>query len=96
MDVISANREVGSYRGAAVICWTIHKTVKRIIETHNAGGISVEKPPTEHCWPRHLACAKQNRSLSGLVCEVTRSKELDGVCRKNRTQLPECPTMTDN
>lgn len=43
MDVISAYRDVGSYRGAAAICGTTHKTVKRIIEAHNAGGIGVEK-----------------------------------------------------
>jgi transposase len=45
MDVISAYRDVGSYRGAAAICGTTHKTVKRIIEAHNAGGIGVEKAP---------------------------------------------------
>ena len=37
MDVIAAYREVGSYRGAAAICGTTHKTVKRIIEAHEAG-----------------------------------------------------------
>jgi transposase len=37
MDVIAAYRDVGSYRGAAAICGTTHKTVKRIIEAHQAG-----------------------------------------------------------
>ena len=37
MDVIAAYRDVGSYRGAAEICGTTHKTVKRIIEAHEAG-----------------------------------------------------------
>jgi hypothetical protein len=32
MDVIAAYRDVGSYRGAAAICGTTHKTVRRIIE----------------------------------------------------------------
>lgn len=36
MDIISAYREVGTYRGAAAICGTTHKTVKRVIEAHNA------------------------------------------------------------
>jgi len=45
MDVISAYREVGSYRGAAAICGTTHKTVKRIVEAHNVGGIGVVKAP---------------------------------------------------
>jgi hypothetical protein len=34
MDVIAAYRDVGSYRGAAEICGTTHKTVRRIIEAH--------------------------------------------------------------
>jgi hypothetical protein len=38
MDIISAYREVGSYRGAAVISGTTHKTVKRVIARHEAGG----------------------------------------------------------
>ena len=37
MDVIAAYRDVGSYRGAAQICGTTHKTVRRIIEAHEAG-----------------------------------------------------------
>src|SRR4051794_9931389 len=38
MDVLAAYREVGSYRGAAQLCGTTHKTVKRIVERRNAGG----------------------------------------------------------
>lgn len=38
MDVMAAYREVGSYRGAAAMCGTTHKTVKRIIEAQLAGG----------------------------------------------------------
>ena len=34
MDIISAYREVGTYRGAAELCGTTHKTVKRVIEAH--------------------------------------------------------------
>lgn len=37
MDVIAAYREVGTYRGAADVCGTTHKTVKRIVERHEAG-----------------------------------------------------------
>ena len=32
MDILAAYREVGSYRGAAVICGTTHKTVRRIVD----------------------------------------------------------------
>ena len=37
MDIISAYREVGSYRGAAVVCGTTAKTMKRVIARHEAG-----------------------------------------------------------
>lgn len=48
MDVIAAYRDVGTYRGAAEICGTTHKTVKRIIETHqlvSEGGRLPERVP---------------------------------------------------
>jgi transposase len=38
MDIIAAYREVGTYRGAAAISGTTAKTVKRVIERHEAGG----------------------------------------------------------
>ena len=43
MDIISAYREVGSYRGAAAMCGTTHKTVRRVIEAHQAS--SRGEPP---------------------------------------------------
>jgi hypothetical protein len=38
MDIISAYREVGTFRGAAALSGTTPKTVKRVIERHEAGG----------------------------------------------------------
>ena len=38
MDIISAYREVGTYRGAAAITGTTPETVKRVIDRHEAGG----------------------------------------------------------
>ena len=38
MDIISAYREVGTYRGAAAISGTTPKTVKRVIARHESGG----------------------------------------------------------
>ena len=37
MDIVAAYQLVGSYRGAAEICGTTHKTVKRVIERTDAG-----------------------------------------------------------
>ena len=37
MDIISAYQQVGSYRAAAQLCGTTHKTVKRVVEKFEAG-----------------------------------------------------------
>ncbi len=44
MDVLAAYREVGSYRGAAAICGTTHKTVRRIVEVHAASSAGQNRP----------------------------------------------------
>jgi hypothetical protein len=48
MDVISAYREVGTYRGAAAVCGTTHKTVKRVIDRHESGGVAPVPQPRGH------------------------------------------------
>ncbi len=48
MDVISAYREAGTYRGAAAICGTTPKTVRRVIARHEAGGGAPVRAPREH------------------------------------------------
>jgi transposase len=47
MDIISAYREVGTYRGAAALSGTTPKTVKRVIDRHEAGGGPPERSPRE-------------------------------------------------
>src|SRR6266852_3099628 len=48
MDIISAYREAGSYRGAAAISGTTPKTVRRVIARHEAGGGAAARAPREH------------------------------------------------
>ena len=45
MDVLAAYRDVGSYRGAADLCGTTHKTVRRIVLRHLAGDAARCVPP---------------------------------------------------
>ncbi len=47
MNIISVYRQVGTYRGAAELCGTTHKTVKRVVERAEAGG-----PPARERRPR--------------------------------------------
>jgi transposase len=49
MNIISTYREVGTYRGAAELCGTTHKTVKRVVDRAEAGG-----PPQRVPRPRNF------------------------------------------
>jgi len=58
MDILAASREVGSYRGAAAMCGTTHKTVRRVVErlafaADQNGGYRVGcQAQVRHCaWP---------------------------------------------
>jgi transposase len=59
MDIISAYREAGTYRGAAAISGTTPKTVKRVIARHEAGGGAAPRVPREHNYD----------AVAGLVAE---------------------------
>src|SRR6266508_4185264 len=52
MDIIAAYREVGSYRGAAELCATTPKTVRRVVERHRAGGQRPERKPRGRNYDR--------------------------------------------
>jgi transposase len=62
MDVIAAYRDVGTYRGAAEICGTTHKTVKRIIAAH-------ELLSEEGRLPERVPRAKNYDEVAELVAE---------------------------
>ena len=63
MDIIAAYREVGTYRGAAEMCATTPKTVRRVIARHEAGGA----PPARR--PR----ASNYASVSELVADKVKA-----------------------
>ena len=45
LDIITAYENVGTYRGAADICGTTHKTVTRVVERHASGGARPGREP---------------------------------------------------
>jgi transposase len=59
MDIIAAYREAGTFRGAAEITGTTHKTVKRVIARHEAGGAAPVRAPRGHNYD----------SVAGVVAE---------------------------
>jgi hypothetical protein len=44
MDIVNAYAAVGTYRGAAALCGTTHKTVKRVLERRQAGQLEPRAP----------------------------------------------------
>jgi hypothetical protein len=65
MNILAAYREVGSYRGAAAMCGTTHKTVRRVVERHNAGGAAPQRRDRGHNY----------ENVRGLVAEKVRKSQ---------------------
>src|SRR5580698_3742927 len=59
MDIISAYREAGTYRGAAAISGTTPKTVRRVIARHEAGGGVPPRVPREHNYDEVAALVEE-------------------------------------
>jgi transposase len=68
MDVIAAYQQVGSFRGAAAMCGTTHKTVRRIIAAHEAGNSATKQFQRPHNYDEvaELVAAKV-RATSGRI-----------------------------
>jgi uncharacterized protein YtpQ (UPF0354 family) len=87
MDIHAAYREVGTYRGAAVICSTTPKTVKRVVET-------AEHPDTEdqvvHNYDdvRELVAARVDKTKARITAKrllaVARAAGYEGSARNFR------------
>ena len=43
LDIVTAYRQVGTYRGAAEMCGVTHKTVKRVMDRAVAGGAAAQR-----------------------------------------------------
>ena len=55
MDIVAAYREVGTFRGAAAICGTTDKTVKRVIVRQEAGVTGAARTPRERNYDDFVA-----------------------------------------
>jgi transposase len=94
MNIISAYHQVGSYRGAAELCGTTHKTVKRVIERAEAGG----SPPREP-RPRNLdaftdlvaarVATSNGRISAKRLLPVARAAGYEGSARNFRRLVAE-------
>jgi hypothetical protein len=101
MDIISAYQQVGSYRAAAELCGTTHKTVKRVVEKFEAG----DAPP-------RVERAHNYDAVAGLVAErvkksagrmsakrmlpIARAAGYDGSARNFRRLVADAKTLWRN
>jgi transposase len=67
MDIVAAYEQVGTFRGAAALCGTTHKTVKRVVLEHRAG-----EPPER---PRRPAGVKNTECVKGVIAEKVRATD---------------------
>lgn len=66
MNIVAAYEQVGTYRGAAALCGTTHKTVKRVIEENRLG-----QPPDR---PRRITSSNTD-VVRDLVAEKVRATD---------------------
>jgi transposase len=95
MDVIAAYQQVGSYRGAAQMCGTTHKTVKRIVSAALAG----EPPAPRRSRDRNYAgvaaivadkvAATQGRISAKRLLPVVVAAGYEGSARNFRRLVAE-------
>ncbi|WP_186244064.1 IS21 family transposase [Mycobacterium simulans] len=94
MNIISAYDEVGTYRGAADLCGTTHKTVKRVMQRREAGG-----PPPREPRPRNFDAvtdvvavrveASKGRISAKRLLPMARAAGYEGSARNFRRLVAE-------
>jgi transposase len=78
MEIVNAYAAVGTYRGAAALCGTTHKTVKRVIERRQAGQLEPRVPPPSNTAQVEDLIATRVRATDGRIS----AKRLLPVARK--------------
>ncbi|MGH3281960.1 MAG: IS21 family transposase [Trebonia sp.] len=96
MDIISAYREVGTYRGAAVLSGTTHKTVRRVIARHEVGGGARERASRGHNYDAVAELvagrvkATAGRISAKRLLPAARAAGYAGSARNFRRLVAEC------
>jgi transposase len=102
MDIISAYREVGSYRGAAAISGTTPKTVRRVIARHEWGGAPPARVPRGHKYDAvvDLVAERVERSKGRITAKrllpAARAAGYEGSARNFRRLVSARKTLWRN
>ncbi len=77
MDIVNAYRLMGTYRGAATLCGTTHKTVRRVVERAEQG----ELPGEPGTRPRNTDVAREfiDRRVKETKARISAKRLLEGA-----------------
>ena len=67
MEIVNAYAAVGTYRGAAALCGTTHKTVKRLLERRQAGQLEPRVPPPSNTAEVEGLIAQRVQATDGRI-----------------------------
>jgi transposase len=99
MDIISAYQQVGSYRAAAELCGTTHKTVKRVVEKFEAGEAAaprVERARNYDAVAELVAervKKSQGRMSAKRMLPIARAAGYDGSARNFRRLVADAKVL---
>jgi hypothetical protein len=98
MDILAVYQQVGSFRGAAAICGTTHKTVARVVAAHEAASSGepapAAKPRARNYDPVAAVVAKQIAATKGRITAkrllpIARAEGYAGSARNFRRLVAE-------
>jgi len=101
MDIISAYREVGTYRSAAELCGTTHKTVKRVVERFEADQAGTPPEPVERAHNydavvelvTERVAKSQGRISAKRLLPIARAAGYDGSARNFRRLVADAKAL---
>jgi transposase len=102
MDIISAYQQVGSYRGAAQLCGTTHRTVKKVLEKFEAGDTAPPRAERTHNYDAvtelvaERVAKSQGRMSAKRMLPIARAAGYDGSARNFRRLVAEAKALWRN
>jgi transposase len=102
MDIISAYQQVGSYRGAAEMCSTTPKTVKRAVDKFEAGDSAPARADRAHNYDAvtelvaERVTKSQGRMSAKRMLPIARAAGYDGSARNFRRLVAKAKVLWRN
>ena len=102
MDIISAYQQVGSYRGAAELCGTTHRTVKKVVDKFEAGDSAPPRAERAHNYDAvaELVAERVKKSAGRMSAKrmlpIARAAGYEGSARNFRRLVSEAKVLWRN